>query len=336
VSGASVSGAVLTVNGTNFVQGSAVWLNGSSLPTTFVSAKELTAVVPAGTIAPSTVYYVSVNTRGSAGGLSDPIPVSTGPTIYPNGLENAAGPVSVTNDSPTNSFAVGLAPGTFTALFGSQLASATTVATAPFPVSLGGVKVLVNGTPAPVYFVFTSQIDFVMPWETSGTQASIQVVTSAGASNTVTAAIQIAPQIFTTNQQGSGQGAALIAGTSTIVAPSGAFPGSRPAAKGEYISIYTTGLGAVTNQPGDGAPATGLSPTAAEPAALIGCAGASGSIGLCSAPVQFSGLAPGFVGLYQVNVQIPSNALSGNQVPLQLSLTGAAGRPSNIVTIAIQ
>ncbi len=333
---AAVTGAVLTVNGTNFTSSSAVWLNGSALTTSFVSGKQLTATVPAGAIVPSTVYYVSVNTPGSGGGLTDPMIVSTGPTIYPNGLENAAGPVSVTNDSQANSFAVGLAPGTFTALYGSQLASTTTVAAAPYPASLGGVKVLVNGTAAPIYFISASQIDFVMPWAVAGTQASIQVVTSAGASNMVTAAIQTAPQIFTTNQQGSGQGAVLIAGTSTIVAPAGMFPGSRAAAAGEYISIYATGLGAVQNQPADGAPATGLSPTLAQPQVLIGCAGANEAVGLCSAPVQFIGLAPGYVGLYQVNVQIPSSALSGNQVPLQLSLSGAGGRPSNIVTVAIQ
>ena len=336
VSGASLSGAVLTVNGTNFAPGSAIWLNGKALTTSFVNTGQLTAPVPAGTIASSTVYSVSVNTPGGSGGLTDPIIVSTGPTIYPNGWENAAGPVSVTNDSATNSFAVGLPPGTFTALYGSQLASATTVAPSPFPTLLGGVKVLVNGTPAPIYFVSPSQIDFVMPWETAGTLATIQVVTNGGTSNTVTAAIQTAPQIFTTNQQGFGQGAVLIAGTAAIVAPSGAFPGSRPAAKGEYISIYTTGLGAVENEPGDGAAATGLSPTVAQPVVRIGCTGANGIVAFCSAPVQFSGLAPGFTGLYQVNVQIPSSALSGNQVPLQLNFTGGAGRPSNIVTIAIQ
>lgn len=336
VSSASVSGAVLTLNGTNFAQASAIWLNGKVLTTSFENSKRLTASIAAGTIAPSTVYYVSVNTPGSGGGLTDPIVVSNGPTIYPNGLENAAGPVSVTNDSPANSFAVGLAPGTFTALYGSQLATTTVMAAAPFPTTVGGVKVLVNGTPAPIYFVSPSQIGFVMPWETAGAQGGIQVVTSAGASNTVTATIQTAPQIFTTNQQGSGQGAVLIAGTSIIVAPAGTFTGSRPAAKGEYISIYTTGLGAVENSPADGAAATGLSPTVVNPLVRIGCPDANGGVTFCSAPVQFSGLAPGFTGLYQVNAQIPSSALSGSHVPLQLGFAGGAGRPSNIVTIAIQ
>jgi uncharacterized protein (TIGR03437 family) len=325
------------VNGSNFTANSAIWLNGNPLTTSFSSSTQLTAAVPTSSITPSRVYNVSVNTPGSGGGLADPILTSTGPTIYPNGVQNAAGPVSVTSDSSTNSFAVGLSPGMFVALYGSQLAAAApVVASLPFPATLGGVQVLVNGTAAPLYYVSASQIDFVVPWETAGSVATIAVVSGATTSNTVTAPIQTAPQIFTTNQAGSGQGAVLVAGTATIAAPTGAFPGSRPAAKGEYISIYVAGLGAVQNPPSDGAIDTALSPTVAQPAVRIGCPGSSGLLAFCNAPVQFSGLAPGFVGLYQVNVQIPADAMSGSIVPLQISFAAGAGRPSNIVTIAVQ
>jgi uncharacterized protein (TIGR03437 family) len=333
---AASSGYLLTVNGSNFAANSAIWLNGNPLTTSFSSSTQLTAAVPASSITPSTVYDVSVNTPGNGGGLSDPLLASTGPTIYPNGVQNAAGSVSVTSDSATNSFAVGLSPGMFVALYGAQLAAAPVVASVPLPTTLGGVQVLVNGTAAPLYYVSASQIDFVVPWETAGSVASIAVVLGGTTSNTVNASIQTAPQIFTTNQAGSGQGAVLIAGTASIAAPTGAFPASRPAAKGEYISIYTAGLGAVQNPPGDGAIDAVLSPTVAQPTVRIGCPGTSGTVAFCNAPVQFSGLAPGFVGLYQVNVQIPADAMSGSVVPLQISLAAGAGRPSNIVTIAVQ
>jgi uncharacterized protein (TIGR03437 family) len=49
--------------------------------------------------------------------------------------------------------------------------------------------------------------------------------------------------------------------------------------------------------------------------------------------IEFAGLAPGFVGLYQVNLQLPAVAASGPAVALQLSV---AGQVSNTVTIAIQ
>jgi uncharacterized protein (TIGR03437 family) len=164
----------------------------------------------------------------------------------------------------------------------------------------------------------------------------VQVVVMSGtvSSNAITLKVEVAPQIFTTNQQGSGQAAVLIAGTPIIAAPSGAFPGSRPAMKGEYLSIYLTGLGTVQNEPADGAPATGLSATLAQPTVDIGCLDSSGALTFCPATVLFSGLAPGFVGLYQVNIQVPQTANSGSTVPLRL--LPATGRPSNIVAIAVQ
>ena len=60
------------------------------------------------------------------------------------------------------------------------------------------------------------------------------------------------PGIYATNGSGTGQGAVQIANTTFFAAPPGMFPGSRPVQPGEYISIYATGLGAVTNQPASG------------------------------------------------------------------------------------
>jgi uncharacterized protein (TIGR03437 family) len=297
----------------------------------------LTAAVPASSITPSTVYFVSVNSPGSGGGLSDPLLTSTGPTIYPDGVRNLAGPVSVTSDSTTNSFAVGLSPGMFAALHGSQLAAAPAAASPPLPTTLGGVTVLINGTAAPLYYVSDAEIYFVVPWEIAGSEATIAVVSGGTTSNTVTAPIQTAPQIFTLNEAGSGQGAVLIAGTATLAAPTGAFfLESRPAAKGESITILTTGLGAVQDPPMDGAAANDPSSTAVKPAVRIGCLESSGLTTFCNAPVQLSGLAPGSVGVYQVTVQIPADAMSGSAVPLQMTFAAGAGRPSNVVTIAVQ
>jgi uncharacterized protein (TIGR03437 family) len=101
---------------------------------------------------------------------------------------------------------------------------------------------------------------------------------------------------------------------------------SRPAKAGEYISIYCTGLGQVTNSPGAGNPAssTPLSQTAAAPTVTIGGVRAN---------VQFSGLAPGFAGLYQVNVQVPNGIAPSDAVPLSLTIGGVT---SNTATIAVQ
>ncbi len=100
----------------------------------------------------------------------------------------------------------------------------------------------------------------------------------------------------------------------------------RAVKKGEYISIFCTGLGAVNNQPATGAAAKSspLSHTLTTATVTIGGAAAT---------VTYSGLAPGFAGLYQVDVQVPSGAPSGGTVAVVMKIGGST---SNTVTIAVQ
>jgi uncharacterized protein (TIGR03437 family) len=85
-----------------------------------------------------------------------------------------------------------------------------------------------------------------------------------------------------------------------------------PAKRSQFITIWANALGPVGTPQSSGEPAssTELVRTNSEPAVTIGGV---------TAPVQFSGLAPGFVGLYQVNVTVPSDAPTGTQ-PLKLSI----------------
>ena len=112
-----------------------------------------------------------------------------------------------------------------------------------------------------------------------------------------------------------------------FAAPSGSISGqqARPANRLEFISIFCSGLGDVTNRPPSGAPPSGgdLSNTMATPTVIIGGV---------DVPPSFSGLTS-FVGLYQVNVQVPSNAPTGDAVEVVLTIGGVA---SNTVTIAVQ
>lgn len=59
---------------------------------------------------------------------------------------------------------------------------------------------------------------------------------------------------------------------------------------------------------------------------------ATATIGGMPAPVSFAGLAPGFIGPYQVNVQAPQGVAAGDAVPVILSIGATA---SNIVTISV-
>jgi len=207
-----------------------------------------------------------------------------------------------------------LAPGSIAAVFGSG-----------FGTSTAGVTVLMGGIAAPLFGVYPTQINFQVPWQLSGPSQVPLTVTSGGVTSapvTVPLASQ-GPGIFLLNS--AGQAAVLIAGTTSIVAPLGAFAGSRPAQTGEYITIYCTGLGAVTNQPATGA----LS--ASSPLSYTSGSAVTVSIGGINAPVSFSGLAPGFLGLYQVNVQVPAKSPTGPAV----SLTISAGGISNQTSLAV-
>jgi uncharacterized protein (TIGR03437 family) len=132
-----------------------------------------------------------------------------------------------------------------------------------------------------------------------------------------------APAIFTLNSQGTEQGAIL--NNFGFAAPVNSVPGraSQPAPAGSAVSIYCTGLGALhevsNNNQGGGFTLQTVYPSV--------------TIGGMPATVIFSGLSPQFVGLYQVNVIVPTGVQSGSAVPVVMTLNGAF---SNTVTMAIQ
>jgi uncharacterized protein (TIGR03437 family) len=245
------------------------------------------------------------------------IPVS-GPRISAGGVVNGA---SFSQQA--------LAAGSIASVFGANLASSAAGARElPLAKSLAGVTVLVGGIPAPLFYVSPGQINFQVPWELQGQTATSVVVSTDGIpspAETISLALY-SPGIFTLNPRG--QGAIVIASTGEVAAASGSIPGlaSRPARRGEYLSAYCTGLGPVTNPPASGR-ASASSPLSTTSAT------ASMTIGGVPAAVSFSGLTPGFVGLYQVNVQVAPNATTGSAVPAMLTIGGAN---SNTVTIAIQ
>lgn len=223
------------------------------------------------------------------------------PVIDPGGVVNAA------------SNAPGLTPGSLASVYGLNFGS-----------SRSGVIVQLNGITAPLISVSSTQINFQVPWELAGqSQATVSVSVGAAGSNAVTAVVvSFGPGVFLISS--AAQGAVEIAGTSMIAAAQGDFPGSRPAAAGEFISIFATGLGPVANQPADGAPATDASSTTMSPVTV--------TIGGMQARVTFSGLAPGLIGVYQINVQVPSNATSGIIQPVVVTIGTAV---SNAVAIAV-
>ncbi len=218
-------------------------------------------------------------------------PAQPGVFLNPLGILNAASYSPVT---------AGVSPGELITLFGTNLANSTATASIPFPSSLGGVQVMINNRPAPVYAVSAGQISAVVPYATSGDWATIQVINNGKPSNTVTLFNRdCSPGVFTLSSGGDGNGAVLHADYQVVNA-------ANPAKQGEVILIFATGLGVVSPAVTDGAPGP-VSPlsTIADGAVYFG-----NSKGV----MYYKGLAPGLAGLYQLNVQIPSDAPTGNML----------------------
>ena len=222
-----------------------------------------------------------------------------------------------------------VSPGSIASLFGMNLAAATEAVTAlPLPTMLAGAEVLVagtqvlvNDTPAPLFFVSPSQINFQMPFEVTGPTVPIAVVSGGVRGPEVMVNVApAAPGIFTAVPGGSGQGAIL----NEDFSPNSA---ENPAAVGSVVQIFATGLGGTdpplaTGQPGASSPPFNL--TAMVPVVMIGGA---------SAEVLASGMAPGFVGLYQVNARVQAATPAGDEVLLKIEIGGGS---SNTVTLAVR
>jgi uncharacterized protein (TIGR03437 family) len=233
-------------------------------------------------------------------GVQAPALAGTGVFLNPLGVVNAASSAPAGNP---------ISPGEFVTLYGTGLAKSNQTAAPPYPLSLNGVSVLINNKPAPLYFVSPRQLNVLVPYTTTGPTATI-VVNNGVNSNTVTVPVAAtAPGIFTSDQTGSGGGAILHADYSLVNA-------AKPAIGGETVLIYLTGLGTVTPPVADGTAGTGRALHTADADVWV-------YVGGQQATIAFKGLAPGFPGLYQLNVTLPQFLKASGNLPLAIQTLNA-------------
>jgi len=253
-----------------------------------------------------------------------------------------------------------LAPGSFASVFGSSFGSIDQLTGFP-ATGFAGVSVTFNGIGAPLVHVIASsgQINLVIPSELpeSGT-VTVAVTTPAGTSASFTVNMApAAPGIFIVPSSlipKRRTAAVLFANTAWKVMPDAlaqelSLPGhchsggisraaicGEPASAGDFIQIYMTGLGRATpNGDPAGTPLpTGTVAPADGKTVYLTVSQPGVSIGGVPAQVSFSGLAPGFAGLYQVNVQVPAGAPAGDDVPLNVTMPN--GQADSSTTIAIR
>ena len=209
-----------------------------------------------------------------------------------------------------------LAPGMLASLFGPALGDQTREATLPLPVTLADTEVRINEAAAPLLYVSPGHINYQVPSSLEpGTVARVEVTRASTGRAVAGGTLLVAPAaagIFALlNQDGSPNTA------------------SNPAARGSLIQIFATGQGLVERPPPDGSPALAapLSETPSRPLVTIGTSSQR------DVPAEFSGLAPGFVGLWQINARVPEATVPAARVPVLVRYLGSA---SNVVYIAVR
>lgn len=244
-------------------------------------------------------------------GTQAPAITGTAPFLHPLYIENAF------SFSPTTA---SWAPGELVTMYGTGLTpvTLTTPGGVPFPTTLGGVQVMMNGIAAPIYRVVQGQnggldqISAVIPYALDPTLTpavpliQVQVVNNGTKSNAVTWwTNDNAPGIAATG--GVGMVAALrydSSGNPSVISA------NNPTHRGETISLFLTGLGQVTPSVADGAvgPTSPLSQATAfvnNYLAIYFNDYTNDAVGE-QATISYAGLAPGLTGLYQMNVVVPN------------------------------
>ena len=183
--------------------------------------------------------------------------------------------------------------------------------TYPLPKELADIEVLVDGVAAPLYFVDPTQINFYIPNGAPTSGVSEFIVQKKSVQQVLASALipmaPATPGFFTISQTGRGPIAALNEDNTLNT------PENRIARKG-IIQLFGTGQGFVPNAPPDGTPASGQTPTPVKPRVFIGTDELSGD------DITYSGLAPGFVGLWQLNIRIPDKVVPGPTVQVAVLL----------------
>jgi uncharacterized protein (TIGR03437 family) len=183
------------------------------------------------------------------------------------------------------------------------------------------VRVLVNGIEAPLFYASPGQINFQTPFETGEGSAAVLVERGGVPSAVMEADVQTnAPGIFTYAPAPDAVAPVIVHADGSIVSS------AHPARAGEVLLIFATGVGALTNPPatGEASAADPLAVSAVEPTVTVGGA---------EAAVLFAGLTPQFVGLLQINLQLPDPLPAGRELELVLAFGSDAAQT---VTLAVE
>jgi uncharacterized protein (TIGR03437 family) len=236
---------------------------------------------------------------------------TSGFTVLPWTYDAATVPPALDHIVNSADFTQPIAAGGLVSIFGSQLSSMPlAAASAPLPTTLADSCLTVNGLVVPMIYVSPTQVNAQIPFQMSG-NADIVLKTPGGSSDALrTTVLPTAPAVFLSGTAGTVTGIPVIFRGGDLVTP------SNPIHPGDHISIYLTGMGQTIPQVSSGAPAP------SDPLSLV-LVQPTVALGGVALPIEYAGLTPGSVGVYQINVAIPVKGLpAGVEVPLNISQGG--------------
>jgi uncharacterized protein (TIGR03437 family) len=231
----------------------------------------------------------------------------SGVTVLPSGYDSSVASPNIGRVVSAADGVSAVAPGGLFSIYGTNL-SPINAATKeiPLPTALGDSCLTVNGQPVPMIFVSPGQINGQMPYQTVG-NVTLIVHTPGGVSDNYNLTVpSSAPAIFRAEVTPGAAYPTVVRAANNLMATD-----ANPIHRNDVLVIYLTGLGKVTPfvENGRPAPSDPLATTVTDPQVNIG------GVGL---PVLYSGLTPGQVGLYQLNVSVPGNTPKGLGIPLNI------------------
>jgi len=272
-----------------------------------------------------------VNTSGRTMAL-DPsgatayVLTASGLSIIPIGSAASAQTPQLAGSPVVNAanFTAPVAPVGLISVFGKNLAATATASATPLPTILGGTCVTLNNAPIPLLATTAGQINAQLPPTLAAGSYPIVVrsIANQAASGSVNVTVsKYAPAIFF-----DAQGPVILHKDGTRVNK------QHPATRDEELTIYATGLGTTT-----GGKVTAGVPSPSSPLAVtapIQLWFGNPTISNTAVIVDWSGLAPGYIGVYQINCRIPGNHYNGNALPVTLRIGGVSS-PTTGPTAAV-
>ena len=233
-------------------------------------------------------------------------------------FDSAVAPPSIQRVGNAADFTDLFAPGSLITVFGANL-SPTNIATReiPLPTALGQSCLTANGTAIPMLFASPGQINAQLPLHVAG-HVTMTLYTPGGISDDYYLnVLSAAPGIFLSGSAGTLMGIPVVikAANQELVTP------SNPIHPGDDVVIYAAGLGVTSPVVEAGNP----SPSAPPALAAITPDVRLGDVPLA---VSYAGLAPGQIGVYQINVKVPAHPPSGVDVPLTITQAGVTAAVS--------